>query len=129
MADPIRVDGLTELRRRAKQTSKDAHKQVQQVTKRAAEIVAADARTLAPRRSGRLAASLKAGTSGSKGIVRSRLPYAKVHEWGGTIRPRGTEIKIKKSEYIGKALDRKQAAVQRELERGFADVARRNGWD
>jgi phage gpG-like protein len=126
---PIAVEGLSDLRRSLKATNKDALREVQKVVKRGAEIIAQDSRTLAPRRSGKLAASIRAGTSGSKGIVRSKLPYAKVHEWGGTIRPRGADIKIKKSEFVGRALERKESAVRRELERGFADVARRNGWD
>lgn len=125
----IQVDGLNEFRRRLRATDQDAVKELRTVVKRAAEIVAVDARLHVPRRTGKLAASIRAGTSGSTGLVRSRLPYARVHEWGGTIRPRGVPITIQRSEYIARALDRKRDEVYRDLEDGIADIARRNGWD
>ena len=128
MADAIRVEGLANLRKNLRNTDKDALKMVQGVVAGAAKIVAADASTLAPRRSGRLAGSIRGTTSGNKGLVRSRLPYAKVHEYGGTISPRGTPITIARSAFVTRAIERKESAVTRALEVGFEQVARRNGW-
>lgn len=106
-----------------------ALREVQAITKAAALLVAAEAKGLAPHRSGRLAASIKGTTSGNSGVVKSDLPYAKVHEYGGTIRPRGTAINIKRSEYVGRAQDHKQAQVAALLARRFDDLAARNGWN
>jgi phage gpG-like protein len=72
--------------------------------------------------------SIRATTSGNKGIVRSPLPYAAVHEYGGTIYPHGGPVTIRRSEYVGLAMERNQEKVMRALETGFAAVARRNGW-
>lgn len=128
MADAVRVEGLANLRKTLRNTDKDALKMVQGVVAGAAQIVASEARTLAPRRSGRLAESIRGTTSGNKGIVRSRLPYAKVHEYGGTISPRGVPITIAPSKFVSRAINRKETAVTRALEVGFDQVARRNGW-
>jgi phage gpG-like protein len=128
VADPVRVEGLGDLRRGLRQIDRGALKEVQQTTKRAAGLVAAEARTRAPRRSGALAASIKATTSGNRGIVRSRLPYAAVMEFGGVIRPRGVPIRIKRSEMVYGALERKQDDVLAELARGLDGVVRRAGF-
>lgn len=128
MAKAVRVDGLKELRKSLRAVDKGALREVQEVTKRAAGIVAAEARTLAPRRSGKLQASIRGTTAGNSGVVRSPLPYAKVHEYGGTIRPKGTDIRINRSEFVTRALDRKEDAVLNELARGFDDLTRRHGW-
>jgi len=126
MAGAIRVEGLQKFRRSLRATDRDAAKAVQAVTKRAAGLVADEARSLAPRRSGRLAASIRATTAGAKGVVRSPLPYAKVHEYGGTIRPKGTPIMIKRSLYVHRAMDRKADDVLNELARGFERVVQRD---
>lgn len=124
----VAVEGMQAFRKAVRATDRDALKLVQAVTRSAAQIVASDARTLAPFRSGALRGSIVATTSGHAGIVRSPLPYAAVHEWGGTIRPRGTPFHIKRSEFVGRAQDRNAEKVGRILETGFAAIARVNGW-
>lgn len=119
---------MANFRRAVRGTSRDALVQVQAVTRAAAQIVATDARTLAPRKTGALQDSIRATTSGNKGIVRSPLPYASVHEYGGVIRPKGSPLNIRRSEFIGRAMERNQEKVMRSLETGFAAVARRHGW-
>lgn len=128
MADAIRVEGLADLRKSLRQVDRDSLKVVQAVTRGAAQMVAADARSRAPRRSGALQASIKGTTSGNKGIVRSTLPYARVHEWGGQISPKGAPITIERSRFVGKALESKSDEVMRALEVGFDQAARRAGW-
>lgn len=115
-------------RKAVRGTDRGALRMVQAVTKSAAQIVASDARTLAPRRTGALAGSITATTAGHAGIVKSNVPYAAVHEWGGTIRPRGTPFHIKRSEYVGRAQDRNADKVRHALETGFSAVAQSNGW-
>lgn len=124
----IRVEGLASLRRSIRAYDRGVLKEVQAVTKHAAMIVAVEARTLAPRQSGALAASIKPGTSGSAGIVRSPLPYASVVHYGGTISPRGTPITFQRSNFVGRALDNKRGEVIADLSRGFNELAVRNGF-
>ena len=128
MAQAVEVEGLADLRKALRGLDKGALREVQKVTKSAAQLVATEAAGLAPHRSGRLSQSIKAATSGNAGIVRSQLPYAKVHEYGGTIRPAGSPITILRSEFIGRAQDRKASEVADLLARRFADLAARNGW-
>ena len=125
---PVAVEGLAQLRTSLRAIDRDALKEVQSVTKRAAEIVAVQSRTNAPHKTGKLSASIKARTSGNKGIVGSKLPYAKVHEFGGTIAPKGAPITIKASRYIDRALESKSDEVARELETGLDQVLTRHGW-
>jgi hypothetical protein len=124
----VYVDGLQELRRDLRQIGPDAVKEIRGVIKGAAQVVAADARTRAPRKTGRLANSIVATTSGDRGVIRSPLPYAAVQHWGGTIRPSGTPIRIKRTEFISVALDRRRELVVEAMARGIDEAARRNGW-
>ena len=126
MADAIRVDGLAELRRSLRAIDRDAAKQVQAVTKRAAEVVATDAghrQTRGTRPLGkravpqRLADSYRASTSGARGLIRSPLAHAPVEEY----RRGGPHA-------LNKALDAKQDEIEQLLEDGFDDLMRRNGW-
>lgn len=103
-------------------------KEIRNVVRDAARIVAAEASRLAPRQSGALAASIRGTTSGDKGIVRSPLPYAPVHEYGGVVRPRGAPVPIKASRYVGRALENKQDAIVDALGDGLEAVAARHGW-
>lgn len=118
----VRVDNLQQLRKNLRDVDRGALREIQQVTKRAAGIVAEEARGIAPRRTGRLAKSIRATTSGSLGVVRSPLPYAPIIEYGWPARG------IPDRRFIGRALENKQDAVLRELERGFDAVAKRNGF-
>lgn len=124
----VRVDGLRELRRDLRKQQPDTLKQLRLAVKAAAEIVAVRARARAPQRSGRLAKSIRAGTSGDKGVVRSRLPYAGVHEFGGVIRPKGAPIQIRRSAMVYGALDSERDRVVEALADGIDRAARRNGW-
>jgi hypothetical protein len=124
----IEVEGLQQLRRALRAIGKDAQREGQTVIREAAQIVASQARLNAPRRTGRLRDSIRGTTSGAKGVVRSPLPYAKVHEYGGVIRPRGAPIEIQRSAFVGRAIDSKADAVVEMLADGIDRVARRHGF-
>lgn len=79
----VRVEGLRELRRDLKAIDRKLPAQLNKRLKVAAEPVRRDAAALAPRRSGRLAASLKVRSSGSRILIASSLPYAKTIHFGG----------------------------------------------
>lgn len=124
----VRVDGLADLRRSLRAIDRELPKELRVVIKGAAEVIAAEARVRAPKRTGKLAGSIKATTSGASGIVRSRLPYANVQNWGGTIRPRGAPTHIKGRHFVDGALDAKREAAAQALARGMDDLLRRQGW-
>lgn len=115
MAQAIRVEGLAQLNRTFGRLSKEMRAGQLAEMKKVAELVARTAATLAPRRSGRLAGSYKPAATNKGAAVYSTVPYAAVHEWGGTIAPRGTPIRIRRSEPVGKALEAQSAAVVDEL--------------
>lgn len=128
MATPVQVEGMAKFRRSVKAIDKGALAEVQAVTRYAAEIVASKARTNAPFRSGKLHDSIVGTTSGASGIVRSPLAYAAVHEYGGTIRPRGVPIVIQRSAYVDRAADDSQEQVMEALATGFDTLCRLHGW-
>ena len=82
--DPVRVEGLGAFIRAMKQAEADLD-EFKFATQRAGEIVVAAAQGLAPRRTGRLAASGRASKAARKATVRfgsARVPYAGPIHWG-----------------------------------------------
>lgn len=129
----VQVEGLNDLRKALKTTDAELATELRLVLKGAAEIVAVRARSLAPHRSGALAASIKAGTSGSSALVRSNLPYANVIHWGGTTGPghsRGHAgaTTIKPSLFISHAIEQTDRAVVDEVQAGLDRLITRAGW-
>lgn len=122
-----RVDGLVELRRELKrlgvgvQDLKDANQQ-------AAQLVADEAARRAPRRSGRLASSGRAGRGEAKAVVTfggAAVPYARPIHWGWPARniephpfamTAGTDTQPRWLELYRKALDE----LVEEVARGVA---------
>lgn len=129
MADAaVRIEGLARLRRDLRAMQPAALREVREVLKAGAATVAERARPNAPRRTGNLADSYRAGTAGNTAFLRSRLPQAGVHEYGGVIAPRGVPLRIKQSRPIGRGLDATQDRLVEQIAEGFEAVARRNGW-
>jgi phage gpG-like protein len=128
VADQIAVHGLRELRRTFRRTDPESVKALRDVQKEAAEIVATRARILVPVRTGALQRSIQSATRGDVALVRSRLPYAPVLEYGGTIKPRGVDITFERREFVGRAAEQTQIAVANRLARGFDRAMRRAGW-
>jgi phage gpG-like protein len=124
----IRAEGLAELRRDLKATDREALKEVQKTLKGAADIAARTASELAPRKTGALARSYRPFTRGNIAGVGSTLPYAPVIEFGGTIRPKGTAIKIRRYEPVMRAAERQRDAIVDHLGDGIEAAARRTGW-
>jgi hypothetical protein len=79
----IHVEGLTKLRRELKKVDAGLAKELNKVGKDVAEIVAATARVDAPRLTGRLAGTIKAGsTAGGAYVKAGGVPYAAPIHWG-----------------------------------------------
>jgi phage gpG-like protein len=130
----VRVEGLRELRAALRALGPAAGRELRDGIKDAAELVALQARRDAPRgepgrdpHPGQLAASIRA-PKGAQAAVVSRLPYAGVHEWGGTIAPRGVPIEIDRARYVGRALHDQLDAFMERLEHNIDAVAARHGF-
>lgn len=106
----------------------DTRREVTRALKEGASVVATTARPLAPRRSGELAASYRAGAAGNSAFVRSRLPYAGVQEFGGVIRPKGTPITIRPQQAVTRALSSKEDSIVEKVADALDDVFRAAGW-
>lgn len=117
MADAIRVDGLRDLQRELRALSADAAKELQQANKAAAEIVAQDAKTRVPRRTGRLRQSVRATATQRAGSVKAggaRVPYAKVIHFGWPAR------RIRPQPFLYEARDRRVTDVVKVYEQRVA---------
>ena len=81
----IQLKGASELARGLKKAGADM-KDLRQVNKEAAQIVVPEAKNLAPKgKTGKLAASVRAGATQQAGVVRAgskRVPYAGVIDYG-----------------------------------------------
>ena len=131
LVDSVRIDveGLGQFRRDLRAIGgPPLVRELREVLKHAAEIAARQASVLAPRKTGRLARSYRPFTRGNTAGVRSRLPYAGVIEFGGTISPKGTPIDIRRYEPVTRAVEQRADAVEAELAAGFDDLARAHGF-
>jgi hypothetical protein len=124
----VEVKGLAEFRRDLRLMEPEVGKDVQRVLRGAVAMVAAQASLLAPRKTGALAGSYRPYTRGNRAGVRSRLPYAGVVEYGGTISPRGTPIKFRRSLPVTRAVLREQDEIVEALAGGIQAAAHRTGW-
>lgn len=85
MAAGVRVNGLRETVRSLERFGVQVA-DLKAAFKRIGNMVVTDARSLAPHKSGRLAATIKASNTKNKSIVRAgsaRVPYAGVIHYGG----------------------------------------------
>lgn len=126
----VRVDGLRELRRDLKDLGdRDAMRELRRAIVSAADEITDLARVFSPIDTGELAAGFRSTTAGGvRAVVRNRVEYAGVHEWGGTIRPRGTAIRIDRSRMLGRAVHEGLDDFLDELADNLMAVARRRGW-
>ncbi len=82
----VKVEGLKLLTRNLRKVSTDYVKELKEIHKKVAEPVAVVAARNVRSRSGRLAASIKAGATQKGGHIQAgkmSVPYAAVNHWGG----------------------------------------------
>lgn len=106
----IRVEGLNKLVRDLKKLDADLAASMKRVNRELAGDVADTARATVPRRTGRLAGSLRAGATQRSGVVRAGgagVPYAGVVHFGWAKR------KIRPRPFLYDALDARRDDVQR----------------
>lgn len=132
MADPIKVDGLTEFSRNLKKLDRELPKALRMAFNDAADIVVNDARPRIPTRSGKAKASVKARSTQTASRVvggGNKAPYYPWLDFGGRV-GRNRSIKrpfLKHGRYIYDAyFDNKRRYVE-VLEDALVDVARQAG--
>lgn len=125
----VLVEGIKDLRADIRAIDRALPKELTKALKAAAGEVLPTARALAPRRSGRLAASLRASGAGTKASIRSALPYANAVHWGTGARPnRQGPHNIAPRKFVVRAVDRKTDAVVDRLGDEIEALADRHGW-
>lgn len=95
MQAKLKVEGFAEFRRALKSVDTKWPKELRKGLNEVAEIVADEAATRVPERSGNLKRSIRERSTTKEGRVAmggGRVPYAGWIDFGGTIRPRGTEM-------------------------------------
>lgn len=135
-ANAIRVDGLTDFRKKVKKLSPNVAKNFRKELKGVAEIVAADARAHTPVVTGHAAASVRATTSGSNVAVRAggdAAPYYPWLDFGGLLKPTGgrrnyiERERIKKGRYLYVAIDRHHDELMGAAQTAIEHAARDSG--
>ena len=101
----ITVEGGASLMRTLKRAGADID-DMKDTNQRVARQVAAVASSLAPRRSGRLAGSVKGNRAVAQAVIRSRLPYAGPIHWGWQSRG------IRPNPFMVEAVNRTQPAIE-----------------
>ena len=113
-----RVHGLPEMRRALRRVGNAADKAIEEELRAVAVSVSAKAQARAPVRTGKLRASIKPSVTVKRGAaVVSNVPYAKVHEWGGVIHPRGVPIHIPRSGMVTGAVESSDMEIARAVDR------------
>ena len=118
----VQVIGLRDLRRDLKAIGQGLPRELTKAQKEAGEVIARRARELAPRRSGRLAASIKVSAAGTRVAVKSSLPYASPVHWGW--RARG----IVGQPFLWQAVEEKRDEYVDALGDAIEALARRHGF-
>lgn len=132
MADPIRIEGLSQFRAGLKRMDKDLPKGIRIALNGVVDIVVDDARPRIPRRTGRAAASLKSQSTQTKARIKaggSRAPYFPWLDFGGRTGPGRSVVRpfFKKGRYVWLSFADKRTEITHALEDAMADVARGAG--
>jgi hypothetical protein len=118
----IEVEGLKELIRDLKKADQGITVELKKLHKAAGDEVATEAKTLVPRRSGRLANSIRAGAQQQGAVVRAGgggIPYAKVIHFGWP------QHNIRPQPFLYDALDKRRGDVQAAYERALQKLVDR----
>lgn len=129
MAEPIRVEGLAEVRKTFRRSGHaEQSREVTRGLREGAELVPPVARPLLRSRTGRMASMYRVGTAGNTAFIRNRHPGAGVQEFGGVIRPKGTPITIRPQKAVTRAMEQKSEAIAEKVGDALDDFFQRAGW-
>jgi hypothetical protein len=124
----IETQGLREFRRDLKRMEPAIDKELRADIKAAAARVLAQAKADAPKQTGALSDSLRVSLTARGASIYSRLPYAPVVHWGGTIEPRGAPITFRATEFISRAIEAGADRLLDDIGDGVERAANRAGW-
>lgn len=131
----IAAPGLRQLRRTFKRLAPEVDKQLRADLKQDAQPILERGRQLVPRRSGRLARSLRISVQQRGVAITSTLPYANVIHWGGTTGrghmsgvPFSGSVFVEPSLFLSRALEENEKRVVRDMARSVDRAAVRAGW-
>lgn len=130
----VKVKNLGAFRRNLRKLDRDLDLQLARYIREKAREVRDTARNRTPvgrkdrrakgqRRPGGLKGSIKHSVTQKRATIYSTQPDAPVHEWGGTIRPRGVPIRIEKKSMIRGAVQQHTGDVEQHMERMFDSIA------
>lgn len=132
----VNITGLRELRAGLRKVDRAVLKDLRIDLKRAADLIAADARRRVPVRTGRARASIRSVAGGNTIYIaggKKKVPYYGWLDFGGTLGPvgrrRNTQHRPKLSEgrYIYPAISAKNRELIEAADRAFRRAARRGG--
>lgn len=111
------TSGIADLLRDLRRMDKELGKALTRALREVGDDVRDDVRssTKAPYRTGRLRRSIKTSVRRGQVSLYSTLPQAPVHHWGGTIRPRGAPIRIKRTEFLTSEVAERADDTERKL--------------
>ena len=120
LIDPIRVEGLAELRRSLRQVDSTLARALRLAGNKAAKLVVDEAVPTVPRRSGKAAGSMRTRSSQTETRVVSggnRAPYMPWLDYGGNVGKDNTAHRefIRSGRYVYPAFERVRDEVERTL--------------
>lgn len=125
----VQVRGLSQLNRSLGRIDKDLRREslrhIREVARKARDT-ARDKYT--PKLTSELAKSLRYSASNRGATLSSKLAQAGVHEWGGTIRPRGTPITIQRSRMLGQGIQDHTEDIDNQLKSILDRIAATEGF-
>jgi hypothetical protein len=120
----VKVEGLTEFKRKLKALDGHHPKEVRLILNDAAELIVTSTKGVIPRRKGKAAASVRAASTQTKGRVKAgggRVPYYPWLDFGGSV-GKGGSIKrpfLKSGRYLYKSLDSNRSKVLQRMAAGL----------
>jgi len=126
VANQIIVQGLTEFRLAVRRAAATNPRLITTGLKKAGAPILAEASSRAPRRTGRLAGSLKTSVRGSRADIVSSVPYAGGAEWGS--RGKWSGFPGSPPRFVVPAVESRLDAATLILERELRDVISIYGW-
>lgn len=129
--DPIQITGLRELNKALKQVDRDLPKGTRLALNEGAAVVAREASSHVPRRTGRAASTYRARstrTASRVAIGGAKARYVPWLDFGGTANTAKRQF-IKSGRYLFPALERKRPEVLAALEHAVVAVVEGSGLD
>ena len=124
----VEIKGLRDFRRDLKRLEPEVEKELKADFREISRTILGLALAGTPRDSGDLARSLRTFVTARGAGIRSRLDYANVVHWGGTIQPRGTPIVFERTEFLTRPLQQEEDRVMNDAEQAIDRAARKTGW-